>query len=69
MGKRKYLSDAPDVGVEPDDLEFFRSCAEAFDRPLSDVIDKAVQLGCEQMRMDVGPRVALWKLQRPAGNA
>jgi hypothetical protein len=58
MGQRKYLSDAPEIGIEPDDLAFFRFVASMLNRPLADVCDKALSLGASQMRSDLAPTVA-----------
>lgn len=48
MAKRKYLD--CDIGIESDDLTFFRTLAKLHNCPVEDVIDVAVRIGADAMR-------------------
>ncbi len=48
MAKRKYLD--CDIGIETDDLTFFRTLADLYQCPVSDVIDVALRIGADAIR-------------------
>lgn len=59
MAKRKYLD--CDIGIETEDLTFFRTLADLHGCPVGDVIDVAVRIGADAIRtgmIRIAPRPA-----------
>jgi hypothetical protein len=48
VAERKYLD--ADIGIEPEDLTFFRTLSKVYNCPLEMIIDVAVRIGADQLR-------------------